>query len=95
MAFLFKSKKPSDVAKSFDVSLQKISKQDPKSTEKYIPQVTKDVASLKVFLYGDTDTEPLPDALQQIASEFISNNTISIMITAMEYLEFEVLILFL
>ena len=90
MSFFFKSKKPSDVAKNFDTNLRKIIKPDPKSSEKTISQISKDVQSLKVSLYGDTDTEPTPDALPQIANEFIANNTIPVMITAMEFLEFEV-----
>lgn len=92
MNSLFKTKsKPSSVAKDFETSLKKImSKPDPKSAEKHISNVTKEVSTLKVMLYGDTDTQPTPEALPQITNELVTNNAISVMISAMDFLEFEV-----
>jgi len=89
MAFIFgKSKlKPAEVLKSTKENLQKIeSANDPK---KYSEELTRNLAAMKLVLYGDADNEPVTEMVAQLSQEIYNTDILIPMVQQLGKLEFE------
>jgi len=94
MSFLFGSKKqksPAELVKSTKealVALEK-SRTNAKAVEKSMEEISKNLAAMKVCLYGDSEHEPSPDTTQLLAHEMFANDLLPLLISEMDKFEFE------
>jgi len=94
MSFLFgakKQKSPSELVKQTKellVSLEK-NRANQKQCEKTLEEISKNLAGMKICLYGDSEHEPSADTTQLLAHEVFNNDLLPSLVSEMENLEFE------
>lgn len=53
-------------------------------------ELSKLIRDLKIVLYGDSESEPVAEACQQLTQEFFRENTLRLLITCLPKLNLEV-----
>ncbi|KXS22447.1 Mo25-PA [Gonapodya prolifera JEL478] len=88
MAFLFKPKtrSPQDLVRYAKELALKLGDSD---TKKINEEFSRTLAEIKRLLYGDTETEPQPDQVAQIAQEVYSTDLLQVIVQNIARFEFE------
>lgn len=89
MAFLFKNKhkSPAELVKSTKENLLKL--ESPGDQKKYIEEISRNLVAMKQVLYGDAETEPVPDLVAQLSQEVYNTDVCINLIQQLSKLEFE------
>jgi len=93
MAFLFGKKlpKPGELVKHSREALVVFEKKDTnvKNIEKAVEELSKNLAGMKITLYGDAEHEPSQEAIVTLANEIYSSDLLPLLFTFMVKFEFE------
>jgi len=91
MSFLFGTKKKDPVAlvKGVKDILLTFDKPGPKPSDKTSEELSKQLAQMKLILYGDPENEPNPELGMQLANEVYASDLFPLLVTHMWRLEFE------
>lgn len=82
--------KPSDLVKNTKDALNAIEKNgNAKAQDKATEDLTKNIAAMKITLYGDAEHEPNQDNIVALANEMYSSDLIPLLITHLGRFEFE------
>ncbi|BAT77322.1 putative MO25-like protein At5g47540 [Vigna umbellata] len=86
MKSLFKSKPrtPSDIVRHTRDLLRLTNRDDDKTAE-----LTKNLREMKSILYGNSESEPVPEACAQLTQEFFKENTLRLLIQCLPKLNLE------
>lgn len=86
MKSLFKSKPrtPSDIVRQTRDLLRLTNRDDDKMAE-----LTKNLREMKSILYGNSESEPVPEACAQLTQEFFKENTLRLLIQCLPKLNLE------
>lgn len=57
-----------------------------------MPELYKNIRELKTILYGDSESEPVPEACAQLTQEFFKDNTFRLIVECLPKLNLEVVI---
>ncbi|RZB54580.1 putative MO25-like protein isoform B [Glycine soja] len=87
MKSLFKPKPrtPSDIVKQTRDLLLRLTSRDDDN----MPDLTKNLRDLKSILYGNSESEPVPEACAQLTQEFFADNTLRLLIQYLPKLNLE------
>lgn len=87
MKSLFKPKPrtPSDIVKQTRDLLLRLTSRDDDN----MPDLTKNLRDLKSILYGNSESEPVPEACEQLTQEFFADNTLRLLIQYLPKLNLE------
>ncbi|KAI3657813.1 hypothetical protein MP638_001952 [Amoeboaphelidium occidentale] len=62
---------------------------DRKSVEKYLEEISKNLVSMKAILYGDAESEPVPELVSQLSQEVYQNDLLQLLVSNISKFEFE------
>lgn len=97
MSFLFKSKSktPHDIIKSFKETMIKYLHhiEEKKGGEKQLEELSRLLASMKMILIGDHETEPSPELITQLSQEIYAYDILVLLTAHLAKFEFEVIFL--
>ncbi|KAG0310106.1 mo25 protein [Dissophora globulifera] len=84
--FKSKPKTPHELARNLKESIQKLEGPDKrKATE----DISKILVVIKTMLYGDSENDPVPETVAQLAQEVYSNNLLQLLVDNISKFEFE------
>jgi len=83
-----KQKSPAELVKTVKEHLLQL-QNNAKNVEKYTEELSKNIASMKLVLYGDGEHEPNPDATLALANEAYTSDLLPLLVNNMSKLEFE------
>ncbi|KAG9291039.1 hypothetical protein G9A89_012911 [Geosiphon pyriformis] len=88
MAFLFKPKQktPHELVKNVKEAINKL---DGLEKKKASEEISKNLATMKLILYGDNESEPIPETVAQLAQEVYNNDLLQLLVLNIWRFEFE------
>lgn len=89
MSFLFKSK-PKSPFELVKQTLDLVTKAESGDGKKANEEITKNLAAIKLILYGDGTSDPVPEQVLLVAQEIQSTPLLLHLITGLDRFEFEV-----
>jgi len=90
--FKSKQKSPQELVrltKEAIIVLEKDSTPNQKAKDKAVEDISKYLQAMKVILYGEGDTDPNPELVQQQASEVYQSDLLLLLVNNLEKFEFE------
>jgi Mo25-like len=96
MSFLFKPKQktPHELVKATEESILKLDAGDAKKVVVLLIQpneeITKNLAAMKLILYGDGENDPAPELVVQLANEALNSSLLQLLVKNIHSFEFEV-----
>lgn len=90
MSFLFsrsKQKSPSDLVRSLVECLQRLERSGDR--KKVLEDIQRYLYQMKVILYGDQESDPLPDQIALLAQEVYSSDILVALVTNLHIMEFD------
>ncbi|KAI8913522.1 Mo25-like protein [Gorgonomyces haynaldii] len=88
MSFLFKpkTKTPQELVRQTEDLIQR---RDGGDLKKSNEEITKNLAAMKTILYGDGESDPVPELVLQLATEAINGSLLSLLVVNIAGFEFE------
>ncbi|KAH6564176.1 hypothetical protein BASA50_006866 [Batrachochytrium salamandrivorans] len=88
MSFLFKqkAKTPVELVRGIKESLGRLDGGDVKKSNE---DISKHLVAMKNILYGDGETDPVPELATQLSSEVINGDILVMLVHNIQYFEFE------
>ncbi|KAF9114051.1 mo25 protein, partial [Mortierella sp. AM989] len=84
--FKSKPKTPHELARNLKESIQKLEGPDKR---KATDDISKILVAVKTMLYGDSENDPVPETVAQLAQEVYSNNLLQLLVDNIAKFEFE------
>eukprot|EP01099_Mayorella_cantabrigiensis_P000896 TRINITY_DN1382_c0_g1_i1.p1 TRINITY_DN1382_c0_g1~~TRINITY_DN1382_c0_g1_i1.p1 ORF type:complete len:363 (-),score=102.87 TRINITY_DN1382_c0_g1_i1:252-1259(-) len=94
MAFIFggkKAKSPQELVKKVKELYVAVEKNagNEKNVQKFKEELSKELATMKIYLYGEPEHEPNQETITAVTTEVISQEVLPLLVTELGRLEFE------
>ncbi|KAK6092039.1 Hym1p [Batrachochytrium dendrobatidis] len=88
MSFLFKqkTKTPAELVRNIKESLGRLDSGDMKKANE---EISKGLVAMKNILYGDGESDPVPELVTQLSSEVINGDILVMLVNNIQCFEFE------